>query len=160
MLIPAILRKQEIECEFQKKFYTTEMMYMQGCLYNSAPDIYDNSDHNFQYAIVDSDDNLIGFLDYSIDWYSSCAYNFGLFSFKTSTTVGRDLFSEMERIISEYKLHRLEWQMVGGNPVERNYDAFCNKYGGAKHVLRDSFKDRNGEYHDRVIYEIVMNKED
>jgi hypothetical protein len=46
--------------------------------------------------------------------------------------------------------------MVGGNPVERSYDRFCNKYGGTKHVLKDAMKDECGNYHDDIIYEIVF----
>ena len=30
-----------------------------------------------------------------------------------------------------------------------------NRYNGNKHILKDSIKDRNGNYHDDIIYEIV-----
>ena len=45
--------------------------------------------------------------------------------------------------------------MIGGNPVERRYDRFCEMYNGTKHVLKDVIKDKFGEYHDDIIYEII-----
>lgn len=119
MLIPAILKKEEILHEFQKLQYTDDLIY-------------------------------------GIDWYSSQAYRFGLMSFdKGNPLIGRALFEIMENLINKLKLHRIEWGMVSGNPVERHYDKFCEKYNGRKIVLRDTLKDRLGEYHDSIIYEII-----
>ena len=46
--------------------------------------------------------------------------------------------------------------MVSGNPVEKHYDRFCKRYNGRKFVLTDVFKDRYGNYHNDVIYEIIF----
>lgn len=46
--------------------------------------------------------------------------------------------------------------MVGGNPVERNYDQFCELHRGNKHVLKDAIRDSEGNYHDDIIYEIIQ----
>lgn len=82
MLVPAILYKEQITKEFQKYLYTTDMMYVTGCLENWVPNILECPDEGrFQYAIVDENEKLIGYLGYSIDYYASRAYNFGLFSF-------------------------------------------------------------------------------
>ena len=45
--------------------------------------------------------------------------------------------------------------MVGDNPAERGYDKFIKRHNGNKYVLKDSFKDRNGNYRDSIIYEIL-----
>lgn len=158
MLIPAIVKKNEIIEEFKKLYYTEDMMYETGGLGNWFPNILDEPESGrFQYAIVDSKDKLIGYLDYNIDWYSSCASRFGLISFdKGNPILGKTLFEEMNKLINDYRLHRIEWRMIGGNPVEKSYDRFCEKYNGAKHVLRDAFKDKYGKYHDDIIYEIIL----
>lgn len=62
----------------------------------------------------------------------------------------------MNKFINVYKLHRIEWRMVGGNPVERSYYRFCKKFNGSKHILKDAVKDRYGNYHDDIIYEIIL----
>ena len=155
MLVPAILYKQEIIKEFQKYYYTTDMLYETGCLSNWNPDIAEcPNSSQFQFAIVDKNEKLIGYLEYSIDWYASKACNFGLFSFdRGNVLVGRDVFDKLEELIKT--LHRVEWRAVGGNPACRGYDSFIKRHNGTKHVLKDSIKDKNGKYHDDIIYEIV-----
>ena len=159
MLIPAILKKQEILDNFKKYYYTTDMMYETGSLSNWLPNIQEEPESgSFQFAIVNSEEKLIGYLDYHIDWYNSCANRFGLISFdRGNPIVGKDLFKELNKLINDYKLHRIEWRMIGGNPAEKGYDRFCKKFNGTKHILRDAIKDKYGKYHDDIIYEIINN---
>ena len=161
MLVPAITRKEEICASFHKYMYTKDMIYETGGLGNWIPNIQDNNDGDlYQYAIVDNDNKLLGFFSYYVDWYSSNASRFGLISFdRGNPIIGLDVFRELEKLISQYHLHRVEWRMIGGNPVERAYDRFCKKYNGTKHILKDVMKDREGNYHDDIIYEIITTKE-
>ena len=70
MLVPAILYKEEIAKNFKKYYYTDDMMYETGYLDNWNPEIHENPDAcTYQYAIVDSNEKLIGYLAYTIDWY-------------------------------------------------------------------------------------------
>lgn len=155
MLVPAILYKDEIIKGMQKYFYTDDMIYETGCMCNWSPEIeeYPN-ESQFQYAIVDKNEKLIGYLGYSIDWYVSKAYNFRLFSFdRGNLLVGKDVFNKLEELVN--KFHRVEWRAVGGNPACRGYDNFIKRHNGNKHILKDCIRDRNGNYHDDIIYEIV-----
>lgn len=158
MLVPAIIKKNEILEAFKNYYYTEDMMYETGGLTNWLPNIQEETESGrFQYAIVNLDGKLLGYLDYHIDWYSSCASRFGLISFdRGNLIVGRDLYSELNKLIYEYKLHRIEWRMIGGNPVEKHYDKFCEKYNGTKHILKDAIKDKFGNYHNDIIYEIIL----
>lgn len=157
MLIPAILRKNEILHEFQKMQYTDDLMYEVGCCDNYMPNVVEEPDkETYQFAIVDSKDNLIGYVSYRIDWYSSQAHRFGLMSFdRGNPLIGKELFGIMDNLINTLHIHRIEWYMVSGNPAERSYDRFCDKYNGRKLTLRDTFKDRAGHYHDSITYEII-----
>ena len=154
MLVPAILYKDEIIKGMQKYFYTDDMMFETGCMSNWIPDIVDcPNESTFQYAIVHND-ILIGYLGYTVDWYSSKVYNFGLFSFdRGNPLIGKEVFNKLEELT--YKFHRIEWRMVGGNPAERGYDSFLKRHNGKKHILKDAIKDKDGNYRDDVIYEIV-----
>ena len=158
MLVPAIIKKNEILEAFKNYYYTEDMMYETGGLTNWLPNIQEETESGrFQYAIVNSDGKLLGYLDYHIDWYSSCASRFGLISFdRGNLIVGKDLYSELNKLIYEYKLHRIEWRMIGGNPVEKHYDKICEKYNGTKHILKDAIKDKFGNYHNDIIYEIIL----
>ena len=154
MLVPAILYKQEIIKEFQKYYYTTDMLYETGCLGNWSPDISECPNASqFQFAIVNGK-KLIGYLEYTIDWYASKACNFGLFSFdRGNILVGKDVFDKLEELVKNF--HRVEWRAVGGNPACRGYDNFIKRHNGTKHILKDSIKDKDGNYRDDIIYEIV-----
>lgn len=155
MLIPAILKKEEIEEHFKRYFYSDDMMYETGNLDNWIPGITEDNG-SVQYAIVDEDGKLLGYFGYYIDWYTSSASRFGLFSFdRGNRIIGIDILKEMRKLIHKYKLHRIEWRMIGGNPVEKHYDRFCEKYRGRKIILHDATKDRYGKYHDDIIYEII-----
>lgn len=155
MLEPAILYKEEIEREFQKRFYTVDMMYETGTICNWVPKIYECPDGNtFQYAILNKDKKVIGYLEYYIDWYVSKGYNFGLISFdKGNMIVVKDLFDKLEELVST--MHRVECRAVGTNPACRGYDNFIKKHNGNKHILKDAIRDKNGTYIDDIIYEIV-----
>lgn len=157
MLVPAILYKNEILTKMQEYSYTEDMMYYTGYLGNSLPSIEENDNGSlYQYAIVDNN-KLIGYFAYTVNWHSSCAYNFGLFSFdKNNITIGLDIYRELKKVINNYHIHRIEWRMVSGNPVEKHYDKFCQKYHGKKLILTDVLKDRYGKYHNDIIYEIIF----
>lgn len=158
MLVPAILYKEQIIREFQKYYYTTDMLYETGDIENWVPQIAECPESwQFQYAIIDNNKKLIGYLGYAVDWYVSKAYNFGLFSFdRGNILVGKDVFDKLEELVKTF--HRVEWRAVGGNPACRGYDSFIKKHNGTKHILKDSTKDKDGNYHDDIIYEIVKEK--
>lgn len=157
MLKPAILYERQIEMKLQKIFYTNKTMFLTGSLDSFTTEIARSPERGiYQYAVVDENDNLTGYLSYRIDFYDSCAYGFCIISFiENNLVLARDLYNELEKLIHEFNLHRIEWRMVGGNPVERNYDNFCNKYHGRKIELKDTFKDSTGKYHNSYIYEII-----
>lgn len=158
MLKPAILYKEEIITRLMENNYTDNMMFYSGWIGNSLPSIEENNDGTlYQYAIVGEDNQLIGYFTYQIDWYNSCVCNFGLYSFdKNNRQIGIDVYRELKKLIKDYHIHRIEWRMVGGNPIEKHYDKFCKRYHGKKYVLTDVFKDRRGKYHNDVIYEIIL----
>ena len=155
MLKPAILYKEEISKGFQEYYYTDDMMYETGSMGNWFPEIVEYPDETkFQYAIVDDNEKLIGYLDYNVDWYVSIAYNFRLFSFdRGNVLVGKEVFTKLEELVST--LHRVEWRAVSSNPACRSYDNFIKRHNGNKHILNDSVRDKKGNYLDDIIYEIV-----
>ena len=155
MLVPAILYKDKITKEFQKNYYTTDMMYESGGVENYMPEIEECPEGwQFQWAIVNKGGKLIGYLGYCVDWYVSRAYNLGLFSFdRGNALIGRDVFGKLEELVSA--LHRVEWRAVSGNPACKGYDNFIKRHNGNKHILKDAIRDKDGNYHDDIIYEIV-----
>ena len=161
MLVPAMLYKEQIIQNFRERYYSDDMMFYTGTLSDYLPNIQDEAEGGRrQYAIVNSQGQLLGYFGYYINWYNECAYGFGVMSFsKGNPIIGRDVLKELNKLIYEYKLHRIEWRMIGGNPIEKSYDKICQKFNGTKHILTDVIKDNCGKYHNDIIYEILRNKE-
>lgn len=157
MLKPAICHKDEIENALKEYFYTNDMMYYCGGTGSHLLTIADDGeDGHYQYAVIGKEKNLIGYIAYMLDRYSSCAYSFGAFSFDRGNPVmGKDLYDLLERLVNT--LHRVEFRAVSGNPATKGYDKFLKKHSdvGKKHILKDVFKDADGNYHDEYIYEFV-----
>lgn len=60
MLVPAILFKEQIITEFQRIYFTEDMMYLTGCLEQWSPDISASPEEGkFDFAII-SNNKLIG----------------------------------------------------------------------------------------------------
>ncbi len=161
MLVPAMLYKDEITTELKKHIYEDEMLFYSGWNGYNIPTFSDEFDGcDYRYAIVNND-RVIGYFCYTHDMHSKCLHNFGLYSFdRGNPIIGKDVLREIRRILREFKPRRMEWRMIGGNPVERHYDKFCEKYHGKKFVLTDAVRDRKGIYHNDVIYEIIFKNDD
>lgn len=65
---------------------------------------------------------------------------------------------DVKRLPRPTSWEMLHEEMIGGNPVEKHYDKFCKKFNGKKLVLTDAVKDRQGKYHEDVIYEIILSR--
>lgn len=159
MLEPAMLHKEAVINGLKKHIYDDEMIYYSGWngyTIPNIPDEFESSD--YRYAILDKE-KVIGYFCYHYDMYSRTLSSFGLYSFdRGNPIIGRDVFREIRRVIKEYQPHRMEWRMISGNPVEKHYDRFCKKYNGKKFILTDVIKDKYGNYHNDVIYEVIFSK--
>lgn len=155
MLKPAICYKGEIIEKFHENYFSEDAFLYNGGLYNFAPHIVEDPDDNvYQFAIINSAGTLIGYLSYNIDWHAKMVCRISVFSFdKGNLIVPKDLFDTMEELYN--KFHRIEWSMTGGNPAEKGYDSFCKLHNGTKHILKDALCDKDNNYRDSIIYEII-----
>ena len=157
MLKPAICYKEQIENALKEYFYTDDMMYYTGWIDSHLISVDDSCENGkYQYSVIDKENNLVGYITYSVDRYSSCAYNFGAFSFDRGNPImGKELFDLLEKLVNT--LHRVEFRAISGNPAVRGYDKFLKKHSdiGKKHILKDVFRDASGKYHDDYVYEFV-----
>lgn len=157
MLKPALLYRDEIIQKFTECLYTVDYYYYSGWNCGSSLPEIKPEENLYQYAFVDKDDNVIGFLTYRIYDYSDTAQEFGLFSFdRGNSIIGIDLFKKLEELVARH--HRVEWQVIEGNPVKRHYDKFCKKHNGYIHHYHGTTKSIEGKYVDSYVYEIVNAK--
>ena len=158
MLKPAQCYADEIVVRFRERFYTDDMVYYIGWRGSWVPQINPNEvgDSDFRFASVDEEGKLVGYISYQYDPYDNIAHNFGIMSFqKGNYHIGKDLYDCIKKILFDYNVHRLEFAAVSGNPVIRHYDKFAKLLHMNKIVMKDAFKDYNGNYHDRIVYEVL-----
>ena len=158
MLVPAISRKTELLDKFLQEIYSDKYFWFRGFYHCPLLPEIEPENNVYQFAIINNSYDVVGYLAYRIDPYTDNVYNFGLYSFNDGDiTMGKDVSAELERLIAAH--HRVEWSVVGGNKVKKNYDKFCKKHGGRVLELRDYIKDNYGNYHNSYIYEVLNVKQ-
>lgn len=173
MLEPAILHKEEITKAFGRILYTEKYLWYTGSIDNYEWEIKEEAD-KFQFAIVDYNygtKEVIGFISFRIDWYCSCAYNFGLIKFDNNSDgvkfdrlrTTRKMTSavrEVIKMIKGFNLHRIDFRCVGGNPAGKKYfkllSVFNKDYLTRAVTFFDNIKDRKGDYHDTIMFELIQ----
>lgn len=166
MLVPAITYKEEIEREFKKIQYTDKYLWYTGSIDNYDLEIKTEGD-KFAFAIV-CQEHLIGYISFRVDWYCSMAYNFSLIRFSdafveidgVATRTIANAIREVIRMIESFNLHRIDFRCVSGNPVWIKYDHLLlwfhrRDWIGNMIVFRDNIRDRQGNYHDTICYELI-----
>lgn len=158
MLKPAILYKEQLEKLFAEKLYSKEMFFYSG--YGGEyfiPEIKAENGKQ-QYAIIDSNDDVIGFLSYGINIHTGDIYHFGLFGFKNSPRLGKELNDKLEELLEKYK--RIEWICVDNNPVLKHYIKFCEDHNGQMIHLHNCLVDEEGITRGRYLFEVMSTKDD
>lgn len=169
MLKPAILYCEALTKKFDELRYSDKIVWYNGCIEDGRFYCYGLNDDGssygrFQYAILNNDE-VVGYISYTIDYYSSCCYNFGLLSFedKPNIAISSAILEVINKIIAQ-KIHRIEFRGISGNHACRFYDRLLDRFStkdsngswqSRKLTCHDVFKDRYGEYHDSHIYEIL-----
>ena len=154
MLVPAIVYKEELVQQFYKNLYTDDMFLYQG--YCHAHELMEikAEDNKYQWAGVNKKGEVIGYLSYYINPITDSVSRFGLYSFdKGNLCFIRDVYNKLEELVETHR--RIEWQVIGGNPILHNYIDFCKAHNGFVHHLHACTKDNNGKYRDEWILEIV-----
>ena len=138
-----------------KTYSNTAYMYSGGGLPNSEIEVT-NDPKRMQYAILDKD-QVIGYFTYFLDYENAKADGFGLISFtdKPNLIIGLDVKHEVMKILRNKRIHKLSWWSSGENPAISGYTKFCKMYNGDIHRLKDHYINKDGEFCDTYIFEIV-----
>lgn len=156
MLKPAAMYKDILIEKFASVLYTEDYYFYCGYPGTGLPEIV-IEDGTYSYAVIDKDNNVIGFFTYQVFDLTDTVLNFGLISFdKGNPIVGIDVYYKMKELIKTH--HKLEWRVVEDNPIKLMYNKFCAKYDGFVHRIHDATRNLKGELKDSFIYEIITSK--
>lgn len=154
MLKPAICYKEELEKNFAEELYTDKFFWYAGYGNCTEPPEIKPKDGRYQWVIIGEDGHVEGYFAYQIGPETDTVFNIGLYSFNgNGLYVVNSVLKKMNELVNEHR--RIEWRMVGGNPIQEAYDQFCKKNGGNIVKLHQVIKDIHGKWHDEYIYEIV-----
>lgn len=117
----------------------------------------DNNYNCHQFVSVDTNDNVIGYICYEIDWVVMSASSFGIISFdKGNIEFARDVYTVICNLFDVYHINRISWLCYADNPAIRGYRNFIKKYGGVEcGYYRQNAKLMDGKLHDSVEFEIL-----
>ena len=108
------------------------------------------------YVSIDKDNNILGYISYSVDRDTGSVHSFGAINFSDNKIVfGLDLCEVIDDIFCKFNLARMEFCVICGNPIEKTYDKMVNKYGGRIiGTRRRVTKLYDGKIYDEKIYEM------
>ena len=167
MLVPAIVYRDELNKKFNLMRYSDEAICFNGCIEFGGLQISDEpSEGKFQYAILDKDE-VVGYMGYYVDFYCSGMWGIGLVSFvdKPNLAIAGAVVHILKKI-QEYNLHRVEFRAIEGNLANYNYENFIKSANESGEFyasiieLRDSFKDRQGNFRNSYIYEFIRREDE
>lgn len=157
MLKPAQLYKEKLQEENIKAWYSPENMFWNGGTGDSEIRLADNNYDRHSFVSVDKDDNVIGYICYSVDWAAMSASSFGIISFKKSgIEFAKDVYKAVCNLFEVYHMNRISWWCFADNPAIRGYRNFIKKHGGKEcGYCRKIAKLQDGLLHDGVEFEIL-----
>lgn len=109
------------------------------------------------FVSVDKDDNVLGYICYEICRSSNTVDAFGAINFTNNKAIfGKDLVQIIDDIFCRFNHHKIEFNVVIGNPIEKSYDRMVHKYGGRIVGIREqhTMLIDNQRYDDK-LYEIL-----
>ena len=157
MLKPAQLYADELKRKYIRTWYDPEYLYYSGWVGSSELNIPENTYDSHNFASVDKNGKIIGYISYSVNYIAMNADNFGAISFdKGNVEFAKDLYQAICNIFEKYHMNRLSWCCFAENPAIRGYRNFIKKHGGRECAYhRQIAKLQDGKLHDSVEFEIL-----
>lgn len=154
MIKPAQLYTEELKRLYCETWYDPKYMYYRGWTGSQDLQIPDNCYDSHAFAILDNNE-VIGYITYAVNFITKVADRFGIISFKPSIIFGIDLMKIIDDIFIKYKMNKIEFCCISGNPVLKHYYRFIEKFGGREvGVYKQSVMLTDGELHDEILFEL------
>jgi len=148
--------KEKLQQEYMKILCDERYRY-----YHCAPwinydiEIKDSGWSCLQFVSVDKDNNVIGYFTANVDRVCEEASGLGIINFtgEYNLEFSRDLKLFINNLLTEFR--KVSFAVVIGNPIEKMYDRYINKYNGRiVGIRKEEAKLQDGKYYDMKLYEI------
>lgn len=154
MIKPAQLYTEELKRKFLEIMYDDKYKYYFGG-WSSELTLDTDNWNNHSFVILDKKE-VIGYIAYSIDRRTDNVSSLQIINFSNNKYLfGKAVYKVMEDIFNYFKFHKINFGVYVGNPAEKIYDKFINKYGGRiVGIYTDDVRLIDGTWCDYKIYEI------
>ena len=158
-LVNAKLYENEIRHKMWEIWYDEKYQYYFGDIWRTDFSLNDRNAEcpRMAFAILNEQNELIGFIGYFLNTEVQVAQQFGAVNFSDDKiSFGKALHQVIKECFLKFGVEVLEWQVIIGNPIEKSYDKLCQKFGG--HIVgirHHRVKDMSGQIRDEKIYEIL-----
>jgi len=141
---------------FQDKY----KFYNYDNYWNYTLKLSENSWDDIVMVSVDNENNVRGYLGAGISRTSDKISSLGIMNFYEPNIIfSKDLYQFLKDLFEKYNFRKIEFSVVIGNPIEKMYDKYINKYNGnIIGIKKATTKLQDGKYYDVKHYEIF--KED
>jgi RimJ/RimL family protein N-acetyltransferase len=159
MLKPAQLYRDQLQRKFVETWYDEKYQFYYDTSSKYENFIPDNCQYQRHFVSMNKKNELIGYIGYSYDDYSSYAKWFGIMSFSDPFDVefAIDVLRVFDDVFNKFDLNRLEFQCFSDNPALRAYRNFIKRYGGREVcTLRETNRLMDGRLHDTIVFEILL----
>jgi len=159
MLDLAYKHEEQIRLNMLDTWYDEKYMYYHASPYHElyqTPSPNDGDWNCRQFVSLDRDGNLLGLITYSINREDDLVNNFGAINFSNNKIVfAKDLAKVIDDIFCKFNIRKMEFFVIVGNPIEKNYDRLITLYGGKIIGIKTKhYKLMDGNYYDKKIYEL------
>lgn len=156
MLDIASKYEEKLQKLFADITFDDKYKFLYGC---SSRDKYKASESTWgihEFVSIHNNE-IIGYMKYSIDRDSGVAWGMMVVNFKKPNIIfAKDLKKFLTDIFDKFKFRKLKFAVYVGNPIEKSYDKMCKKYGGrVVGVYKEEDRLIDGNYYDFKMYEIM-----
>ena len=158
MLKAAQLYQSELYQKSLEIWYDPKYIYWSADVCNLVINpVMDDNGNFHSFVSVNKDNEVIGYIQYAINWNTMSAMNLGIMSFDIGNIEFiKDVYEAVENIFIKYHLNRLTFYSVADNPAIKGYRKLIEKYGGKEcGYYRQSVRLQDGKIHDEVLFEIL-----
>lgn len=120
----------------------------------------ESSWNSIEIVSVDNKDNIRGFLKAEISRTTEKVSSLVIINFYDVNVVfAKDLYQFLIDLFEKHNFRKIEFTVIIGNPIEKMYDKYIQKYGGnIVGIRKATTKLQDNNYYDKKLYEIF--KED
>jgi RimJ/RimL family protein N-acetyltransferase len=157
MLDVAINHKERLLERFRGTWFKDKYKFWNCTNYYEDESIEESTWQRHQFASVDADGEVIGYIGYRIDRPNELACCLNIVNFTENRAVfGMDAGQAIRDIFERFHIRKLTFSVVIGNPIERTYDRMIEKYGGRiVGIQKQQYRLIDGKYYDEKLYEIM-----